>query len=104
MRCSLVQAEKAMMVNMDRLGMYVRIENKYGKSKIRVPFVRPVEDRKGLKEILVEMVRHEWRTVGSSIGLVLISSFSMLPDKRRSWGAQVAPRELGSPRSEHQHS
>lgn len=50
-----VPAEKATMVNMDRLGMYVRIENKYGKSKIRVPFVRPVEDRKGLKEILVEM-------------------------------------------------
>lgn len=42
-------------MNIDRLGMYVKVENKYGSSKIRVPFPREVADRKDLKTIFVEM-------------------------------------------------
>lgn len=49
------QVESAEMVGMDRLGMYVKITSKYGNSKLRLPFPRPVADRKDLKAILVDM-------------------------------------------------
>lgn len=51
------QVDKATMVALDRLGMYVKIESKYGNSKLRLPFPRPVADRKDMKEVLVEMTR-----------------------------------------------
>ena len=51
------QVDKATIVSIDRLGMYVKVESKYGNSKLRVPFPRPVGDRKDLKSIFVEMTQ-----------------------------------------------
>lgn len=42
-------------MSIDRLGMYVKMTNQFGSSKVRVPFVRPVADRKDLKQIFVDM-------------------------------------------------
>jgi putative heme iron utilization protein len=47
--------DKADIVSIDRLGMYVKMTNQFGSSKVRVPFVRPVADRKDLKQIFVDM-------------------------------------------------
>jgi len=33
-------------VGLDRLGMFVKVESKYGSSKLRLPFTRECTDRK----------------------------------------------------------
>lgn len=38
--------EQATIVGLDRLGMYVKVESKYGSSKLRLPFTRECTDRK----------------------------------------------------------
>ncbi len=49
--------EKASIVGLDRLGMFVKVESKYGGSKLRLPFPRECTDRKVCKDIIVEMTR-----------------------------------------------
>jgi putative heme iron utilization protein len=49
------QVDSATIVGVDRLGMYAKVSTKWGDSKLRVPWVRPVKDRKDLKDIIVEM-------------------------------------------------
>lgn len=51
------QPAQATITGLDRLGMYVKVESKYGSSKLRLPFTRECTDRKVCKEIIVEMTR-----------------------------------------------
>ena len=53
-----IPCSEAQIVSLDRLGMMVKAKLEVaggGYSKIRLPFPRPADDRKAIKEILVEM-------------------------------------------------
>ncbi|GBF90333.1 hypothetical protein Rsub_02439 [Raphidocelis subcapitata] len=52
-------AVKARMLDLDRLGTNLQVTQEEGGAsfKVRLPFVRPAEDRKGIKEVIVEMTR-----------------------------------------------
>jgi Protein of unknown function (DUF2470) len=55
-----VPCSEAQIVGLDSLGMLVKAKLAIGDggySKIRVPFTRKVTDRKGVKEMLVEMTK-----------------------------------------------
>lgn len=39
-------SRQATIVGLDRLGMFVKVESKYGSSKLRLPFTRECTDRK----------------------------------------------------------
>lgn len=53
-----VEVDKATIVGLDRLGMFVKVESsKFGGAKLRVPFPRECLDRKMCKELIVEMTR-----------------------------------------------
>eukprot|EP00775_Hariotina_reticulata_P007041 gene7041-7255_t len=47
----------AKMLDMDRLGTTLQCTRGGQSFKVRLPFVRPAEDRKGVKEVLVEMTK-----------------------------------------------
>eukprot|EP00640_Fibrocapsa_japonica_P003250 CAMPEP_0113935316 /NCGR_PEP_ID=MMETSP1339-20121228/2474_1 /TAXON_ID=94617 /ORGANISM="Fibrocapsa japonica" /LENGTH=336 /DNA_ID=CAMNT_0000937413 /DNA_START=44 /DNA_END=1054 /DNA_ORIENTATION=+ /assembly_acc=CAM_ASM_000762 len=52
-----VEVEEAEIVAMDRLGMQVKVTRKGEMGKLRLPFVRPIESRKDIKDVIVEMTR-----------------------------------------------
>jgi hypothetical protein len=55
-----VPCSEAQILSLDRLGMMVKAKLEVaggGYSKIRLPFPRPAEDRKSIKELLVEMTK-----------------------------------------------
>ena len=52
-----ISVEKASMLSLDRLGVNVACERQGEKFKCRLPFPRPAEDRKSIKEVIVEMTR-----------------------------------------------
>lgn len=60
-----LEVDKAEIVSLDRLGMMVKVESKWGGSKIRLPFTRECTDRKVCKEIIVEMTQ---ASAGASVG------------------------------------
>ncbi|KAJ9511527.1 hypothetical protein QJQ45_029946, partial [Haematococcus lacustris] len=45
------------LLDIDRLGMNAEVVRKGQTIQLRLPFVRPAEDRKGVKEAIVEMTR-----------------------------------------------
>jgi putative heme iron utilization protein len=49
--------EKAKMLDLDRLGINLEIVRKGATSKMRLPFIRPADDRKSIKEVIVEMTK-----------------------------------------------
>jgi len=53
----LPQVEKAELVQLDRLGFMVQITRQGNTFKLRLPFPRPAEDRKGVKTLIVEMTQ-----------------------------------------------
>lgn len=52
-------AVKAKMLDLDRLGFNLQVLTEEGgpSFKVRLPFVRPAEDRKSVKDVIVEMTR-----------------------------------------------
>lgn len=58
-----IDVEDAEITSMDSLGMYVKVSRKpkaadqYQQFKIRLPFIRPLQDRKDAKDVIVEMTR-----------------------------------------------
>jgi len=58
-----ITVDDAEITSMDSLGMYVKVSRKpkaadqYQQFKIRLPFVRPLKDRKDAKDVIVEMTR-----------------------------------------------
>ena len=52
-----ITVDKAMMLSLDRLGVNVACERQGESFKCRLPFPRPAEDRKMIKELIVEMTR-----------------------------------------------
>lgn len=52
-------AAKARMLDLDRLGFHLQVTTEDGAPplKVRMPFPRPAEDRKGVKDAIVEMTR-----------------------------------------------
>jgi hypothetical protein len=57
--CLPLQVASARMLSLDRLGMNLEVARQQGEApfKLRLPFVRPAEDRKGIKEVIVDMTR-----------------------------------------------
>lgn len=53
----LVDAETVKLLDLDRLGMNAEATRKGQKFKLRLPFPRPAEDRKSIKDLIVEMTR-----------------------------------------------
>ena len=52
-----ITVDSASMLSLDRLGVSVACERQGQRFKCRLPFPRPVEDRKAIKEVIVEMTR-----------------------------------------------
>lgn len=52
-----VTMESAKMLDLDRLGMNLECKRQGQTFKLRLPFVKPAEDRKGIKEAIVEMTK-----------------------------------------------
>jgi len=52
-----ITVDKAMMLSLDKLGVNVACERQGQSFKCRLPFPRPAEDRKMIKEFIVEMTR-----------------------------------------------
>jgi putative heme iron utilization protein len=52
-----ITVDKATMLSLDRLGVNVACERQGESFKCRLPFPRPAEDRKMIKELIVEMTR-----------------------------------------------
>lgn len=52
-----ITVDKATMLSLDRLGVNVACERQGETFKCRLPFPRPAEDRKSIKELIVEMTR-----------------------------------------------
>ncbi|KIZ03415.1 hypothetical protein MNEG_4544 [Monoraphidium neglectum] len=54
-----LSAVKAKMLDLDRLGFNLQVTQQEGEQsfKVRLPFVRPAEDRKAVKDVIVEMTR-----------------------------------------------
>jgi len=58
-----IDVEDAEITSMDSLGMYVKVSRKpkaadqYQQFKIRLPFIRPLKDRKDAKDVIVEMTK-----------------------------------------------
>jgi putative heme iron utilization protein len=53
----LIQVDSAKIVGVDRLGMYVLVTMDGESGKLRLPFMSPAEDRKAVKDRIVEMTR-----------------------------------------------
>ena len=60
-----LEVTSAKIVSLDRLGMMVKVESKWGGSKVRLPFTRECTDRKVCKEIIVEMTQ---ASAGARVG------------------------------------
>jgi putative heme iron utilization protein len=52
-----ITVDKAMMLSLDKLGVNVACERQGESFKCRLPFPRPANDRKMIKELIVEMTR-----------------------------------------------
>jgi len=58
-----IDVEDAEITSMDSLGMYVKVSRKpkaadqYQQFKLRLPFIRPLQDRKDAKNVIVEMTK-----------------------------------------------
>jgi putative heme iron utilization protein len=52
-----ITVDKATMLSLDRLGVNVACERQGESFKCRLPFPRPAEDRKSIKDLIVEMTR-----------------------------------------------
>jgi putative heme iron utilization protein len=61
-----ITVDKAMMLSLDRLGVNVACERQGESFKCRLPFPRPAEDRKMIKEVIVEMTRAAAGAVSSA--------------------------------------
>uniref|UniRef100_A0A0G4I9C8 Uncharacterized protein n=1 Tax=Chromera velia CCMP2878 TaxID=1169474 RepID=A0A0G4I9C8_9ALVE len=62
-------AQHAEIVNLDRLGMTVKCGRKEDEQlKLRIPFPRPAESRKDIKELLVQMTREAAQAAAGSKG------------------------------------
>lgn len=52
-----VSVDSAKMLDLDRLGMNLEVKRQGQTFKLRLPFSKPAEDRKGIKEAIVEMTK-----------------------------------------------
>lgn len=52
-----ISVDKAKLLDLDRLGMNVDVTRQGQCFKLRLPFTKPAEDRKGIKEAIVEMTK-----------------------------------------------
>jgi len=52
-----LDVDTAIITAMDSLGMFVKVNGKYGSSKLRLPFPRPATDRADIKTLIVEMTQ-----------------------------------------------
>jgi len=52
-----LDVDSATITAMDSLGMFVKVNGKYGSSKLRLPFPRPATDRSDIKTLIVEMTQ-----------------------------------------------
>lgn len=61
-----MNVDDAKMLDLDRLGMNFEVKHKGASFKLRLPFSTPAEDRKGIKEAIVEMTRAAAKAAPSS--------------------------------------